>query len=618
MFHCLRPLVAAGLCVAFAEAAEAAGRGADLAREMQQTGKPALIIAGNEGCVYCRQMAEELATDRSIQHLAQQYLILKINTESADWPRLRETFKFEEGGIPAVFVVRADGELLYSDSGKPRDMSDFLERYLESAGTILESDKLRAMQRAVRLADRNLKRGNYALVWPIVQEHAGSGSYAQAAQAIDAIQAAFISRVTDEAAMIYMPNMPEAVIGMLACARIGAIHSVVFGGFAPNELATRIDDARPRVILSASCGIEVDRVIEYKPLLDAAIEGARAKPEHCVVLQRPHARAALVPGRDVDWNELVASASAVDCVPVAATDPLYILYTSGTTGIPKGVVRDNAGHMVALAWSMKAVYDVDPGEVYWAASDIGWAVGHSYIVYGPLVHGCTTILYEGKPVGTPDPGAFWRVISEHGVNLLFTAPTAFRAIKRDDPDAVFVGKYDLSKFRTLFLAGERADPDTIRWAERALGVPVIDHWWQTETGWPMAANCLGIERMPVKYGSPTRAVPGYDVRVLDPAGAELGPDETGAIVVKLPLPPGCLPTLWQNDEGYVQSYLSTYDGYYLTADAGYLDADGYLYVMSMVLEGRFRRRAERRGDRAAREVRRAAPDGPLYHAHVPD
>ena len=379
--------------------------------------------------------------------------------------------------------------------------------------------------------------------------------------------------------IIYMPNVPEAVVAMLACARLGAIHSVVFGGFAPAELATRIDDAKPKAILAASCGIEVNRVVEYKPLLDRAIELAQAKPEHCVVLQRPQAHAPLLAGRDLDWSVL-EDAAPVDCVPVEATDPLYILYTSGTTGIPKGVVRDNGGHMVALAWSMKNVYDVDPGEVYWAASDVGWVVGHSYIVYAPLLHGCTSILFEGKPVGTPDAGAFWRVISEHRVNVLFTAPTAFRAIKREDPEAQHVKSYDLQHFRTLFLAGERADPDTIQWAERVLGVPVIDHWWQTESGWPMAANCLGIEALPVKHGSPTVAVPGFDLRVLDPGGAEVKAGQTGAIVAKLPLPPGCLPTLWHNDEGFVESYLSRFDGYYVTADAGYRDEDGYVYIMS--------------------------------------
>ena len=382
--------------------------------------------------------------------------------------------------------------------------------------------------------------------------------------------------------IVYMPMVPEAVMAMLACARLGAVHSVVFGGFAANELATRIDDATPKVILSASCGIEPNRIVEYKPLLDEAIELSAHTPDHCVVLQRPQAVAAMTPGRDHDWRDLVASAAPADCVPVAATDPLYILYTSGTTGIPKGVVRDNGGHAVALAWSMGNVYGVEPGEVYWAASDVGWVVGHSYIVYAPLIHGCTTVLYEGKPVGTPDPGAFWRVISDHGVSVLFTAPTAFRAIKRDDPDATHLERYDLGDFRTLFLAGERCDPDTLFWAERTLDVPVIDHWWQTETGWPVAANLMGIEALPVKPGSPTVPVPGYDIRVLDDEGNEVPDGEIGAIVVKLPLPPGCLPTLWQADDRYIESYLSLYPGYYLTSDAGYKDEDGYLAIMSRI------------------------------------
>ncbi len=380
--------------------------------------------------------------------------------------------------------------------------------------------------------------------------------------------------------LVYMPNVPEAVIGMLACARIGAIHAVVFGGFAAAELATRIDDARPRVVLAASCGIEPGRVVAYQPLLEGAIELARHAPERVLWLQREQARAELRPGRDVDWHEAEAAARPADCVAVDATDPLYILHTSGTTGLPKGVVHDSGGYAVALHWSMRHVYDMAPGEVYWAASDIGWAVGHSYIVYGPLLYGCTTVLYEGKPVGTPDAGAFWRVIAEHRVNLLFTAPTAFRAIKRDDPDAEHVARHDLSRFRTLFLAGERADPDTLRWAERALGVPVIDHWWQTETGWPMAANCLGIEPLPVVHGSPARAVPGYDVRVLDEHGAELPPGQTGAVCVRLPLPPGTLPTLWEDDAGYREKYLSRFPGFYETADAGYVDADGYVWIMS--------------------------------------
>jgi propionyl-CoA synthetase len=379
--------------------------------------------------------------------------------------------------------------------------------------------------------------------------------------------------------IIYMPMVPEAVIAMLACARIGAIHSVVFGGFAANELANRINDARPKLIISASCGIEVNRVVPYKPLLDQAIELATTKPERCIILQRPQEHASMIPGRDFDWAQAMAQAKPAGCVPVASTDPLYILYTSGTTGLPKGVVRDNGGHLVALRWTMKNVYGVEPGEVFWAASDLGWAVGHSYIVYGPLFHGNTTVLYEGKPVGTPDPGAFWRVISEHDVKVLFTAPTAFRAIKRDDPSGEFMSKYDLSRFRMLFLAGERCDPDTLLWAERQLGVPVIDHWWQTETGWPVGANCAGLGLLPIKLGSCTKPVPGYDVRVLGEDGQEMLRGESGNVAVKLPLPPGCLPTLWNNDAGYEESYMSTYPGYYKTADAGYKDEDGYLWIM---------------------------------------
>jgi propionyl-CoA synthetase len=380
--------------------------------------------------------------------------------------------------------------------------------------------------------------------------------------------------------IIYMPMVPEAVVAMLACARIGVIHSIVFGGFAANELASRINDAQPRLIISASCGIEVDRVVPYKPLLDKAIEIASAKPERCIILQRPQEKASMVVGRDLDWAEAMAGAQPVDCVPVAATDPLYILYTSGTTGVPKGIVRDNGGHLVALQWSMKNIYGVEPGEIFWTASDVGWVVGHSYIGYAPLFNGNTTVLYEGKPVGTPDPGAFWRVISQHSVKVLFTAPTAFRAIKREDPTGDCIRKYDLSCFRTLFLAGERCDPDTLLWAEKQLHVPVIDHWWQTETGWPIGANCIGLGMLPVKPGSCTKPVPGYDVCALSDDGQYLPPDQIGNIVIKLPLPPGCLPTLWNNDEGFQKAYLSRYSGYYLTADAGYKDEDGYLWIMS--------------------------------------
>ena len=379
--------------------------------------------------------------------------------------------------------------------------------------------------------------------------------------------------------VIYLPMVPEAVVAMLACARLGAVHSVVFGGFAANELAARVEDAQPRVVVSASCGIEVSRVVEYKPLLDRALELSSHQPEHVVVLQRPQARADLTAPRDLDWHDLVTDAEPAECVPVAATDPLYVLYTSGTTAKPKGVVRDNGGHAVALQWSMSNVYGVGRGDVWWTASDVGWVVGHSYIVYAPLLVGATTVLYEGKPVGTPDAGAFWRVVAQYGVQALFTAPTAIRAVKKEDPDGKQLAPYDVSPLRTLFLAGERLDPDTWEWATERLDVPVVDHWWQTETGWPIAANLRGLEPMPIKPGSPTVPVPGYDVRVLDPSGAEVPPGTEGAICIKLPLPPGTLPTLWNDDDRFVASYLSAFDGYYLTGDGGYVDDDGYLFVM---------------------------------------
>lgn len=382
--------------------------------------------------------------------------------------------------------------------------------------------------------------------------------------------------------IIYMPMVPEAAVSMLACSRIGAIHSLVFGGFAPNELAVRIDDAKPKVIVSASCGIEPKGAIPYKPLLDKAIDISTHKPGKCVIFQRPQVKSDLVQGRDIEWDKALEGVSPVDCVMVEATDPLYILYTSGTTGIPKGVVRDNGGHAVALKWSMKNIYGVEPGDVYWAASDVGWVVGHSYIIYGPLLYGCTTIMYEGKPVGTPDPGAFWRVISEHDVKVLFTAPTAFRAIKKEDPDGSCLKKYDISSLKYLFLAGERLDPDTYHWASDLLGIPVIDHWWQTETGWPIASDCMGIEELPVKPGSPTKAVPGYDVRIIDENAKEVPAGNEGIIGIKLPLPPGCLPTLWQKDDAYVSSYLSDFEGYYATGDGGYKDEDGYLYIMGRI------------------------------------
>jgi len=380
--------------------------------------------------------------------------------------------------------------------------------------------------------------------------------------------------------IIYMPMIPQAVVAMLACARLGAVHSVVFGGFASNELAVRIDDARPKVIVSASCGIEPGRTVDYKPLLDNAIDLAAHKPDKCIIVQRAAKQAELIAGRDLDWKEQMEAATPHDCVPVAATDPLYILYTSGTTGEPKGVVRDNGGHIVALKWSMKNIYGVEPGDVYWAASDVGWVVGHSYIVYAPLFNGNTTVLYEGKPVGTPDAGAFWRVIAQHKVAVMFTAPTAFRAVKKEDPEGKLIGDYDLSAFRTLFLAGERTDPDTLQWAEDKLGVPVIDHWWQTETGWSICANCIGIEQLPVKQGSPSKAVPGMVVHVLDDNAEPVKPGDVGALVIKLPLPPGTFPTLWNADERFVDAYLSEFPGYYKTADAGYIDEDGYVFVMS--------------------------------------
>ena len=441
--------------------------------------------------------------------------------------------------------------------------------------------------------------------WNAVDRHVAGGRGAQDAVIYDSPMAGAKRRVTyaqllDEVStlaavlgdlgvgkgdrvIVYMPMIPEALFAMLACARIGAIHSVVFGGFAAKELATRIDDAAPKAVLTASCGIEPGRLVPYKPLLDEAIRLASVKPDAVLLLQREQAQASMIAGRDRDWTTCMEAARAAgkraDCVALKATDPLYVLYTSGTTGVPKGVVRDNGGHMVALKWTMKNLYGIDPGEVFWAASDVGWVVGHSYIVYAPLLHGATTVVYEGKPVGTPDAGAFWRMIEEYDIAALFTAPTAFRAIKKEDPNAEHLKRYKLKSLRTLFLAGERADPDTVQWAERILGVPVIDHWWQTETGWCIVGDPVGLGMLPIKHGSPTVPMPGYDVRIVDEAAQPVADGKMGSIVIKLPLPPGCLPTLWKNDERMFESYLAEFPGYYKTADAGYRDADGYLYVM---------------------------------------
>ena len=434
--------------------------------------------------------------------------------------------------------------------------------------------------------DRHVKNGKgdqTAIIYDSpITDSKGKVSYAELQEQTAALGGALQAQGIEKGdrVIIYMPMIPQALVAMLACARIGAVHSVVFGGFAANELATRLNDSTPKAIIAASCGIEPSGVIAYKPLLDAAIELADHKPETCIILQREQVQADLIDGRDLDWNLAQDGVTPAECVPVSGDHPVYILYTSGTTGAPKGVLRPTAGHIVALNWTMKNVYDIDPGDVFWAASDVGWVVGHSYICYGPLFHGNTTVVFEGKPIGTPDAGTFWRVISEHNVKALFTAPTAFRAIKRVDPKGEFIKKYDLSCLKTLFLAGERADPDTIIWAQDHLGVPVIDHWWQTETGFAIASNPWGIEKLPVKLGSPTVPMPGYDVQILDEAGKEMKDGEMGAIAIKLPLPPGTLPTLWNADERFKSSYLDAFPGYYETGDAGYKDEDGYLYIMS--------------------------------------
>ena len=440
-----------------------------------------------------------------------------------------------------------------------------------------------ACYNAVDLHVENGRGEQAAIIYDsAVTDQSASITYSELQQRVAKVAGMLAAQgvVAGDRVIVYMPMIPEAAIAMLACARIGAVHSVVFGGFAAKELAVRIDDCEPKVILAGSCGMEPGRIVEYKPLLDQAIELASHKPSHCFVWQRKEAIASLVPGRDSDWQQTEAESAPVDCVSVNANHPLYILYTSGTTGAPKGVVRDTGGSIVSLKWTMKNIYDVNPGDVYWAASDVGWVVGHSYIVYAPLFHGNTTVLYEGKPVGTPDPGAFWRVISEHKVSVLFTAPTAFRAIKKEDPKGEYLKSYDMSSLRYLFLAGERCDPDTLDWAQKKLNVPVIDHWWQTETGWSICTNCAGVELLPIKPGSPTKPAPGYHLKAVDTNGAECKPGDIGALVIESPLPPGTFPTLWNAPDRYKESYFTNYPGHYETGDAGYIDSDGYAYVMS--------------------------------------